>query len=90
MCRTGIPVTIPRAGSLLTVFFTDRPVTDYESAKMSDPRLFAEFFTELLKRGIYWPPSQFEAVFLNLAHSSEDVRKTLRTVEQALKKLSAG
>lgn len=90
MCRAGIPVTIPRAGSLLTVFFTDRPVTDYESAKTSDTRLFAAFFTELLKRGIYWPPSQFEAVFVSLAHSSEDVRKTLRSVEQALKKMAAG
>jgi glutamate-1-semialdehyde 2,1-aminomutase len=90
MCRAGIPVTIPRVGSLLTVFFTDRPVTDYESAKMSDTGLFAAFFTELLKRGIYWPPSQFEAAFVSLAHSSEDVRKTLRSVEQALKKMAAG
>jgi glutamate-1-semialdehyde 2,1-aminomutase len=89
MCRAGIPVTIPRAGSLLTVFFTDRPVTDYESARTSDTRFFAAFFTELLKRGIYWPPSQFEAVFVSLAHSSEDVRKTLRSVEQALGKLAA-
>jgi glutamate-1-semialdehyde 2,1-aminomutase len=57
---------------------------------MSDTGLFAAFFTELLKRGIYWPPSQFEAAFVSLAHSSEDVRKTLRSVEQALKKMAAG
>jgi glutamate-1-semialdehyde 2,1-aminomutase len=88
-CRAGVLVTIPRAGSLLTVFFTDKPVTDYKSAKMSDTRLFTAFFGELLNCGIYWPPSQFEAAFISLAHTPEDMRITLRTAGQALKKLSA-
>jgi len=89
-CHAGIPVTIPRAGSLLTVFFTDKAVTDYKSAKMSDTRLFMAFFGELLKRGIYWPPSQFESAFLSVAHTPEDIRNTLRAAGQALKKLPIG
>ena len=83
-CRAGIPVTITRAGSLLTMFFTDRPVTDYDSAKASDAALFARFFTGLLKRGVYWPPSQFEAAFISLAHLKGDIKTTLKAAEQAL------
>ena len=89
-CHAGIPVTIPRAGSLLTVFFTDKAVTNYKSANMSDTRLFMAFFGELLKRGIYWPPSQFESAFLSLAHTPEDMRNTLRAAGKALEKLSIG
>jgi glutamate-1-semialdehyde 2,1-aminomutase len=87
-CRAGIPVTIPRLGSLLTVFFTDKPVTDYNSAKYSDTQLFAVFFSELLRQGIYWPPSQYEAVFLSLAHTRQDIDNTLIAARRAFVKLS--
>jgi glutamate-1-semialdehyde 2,1-aminomutase len=87
-CRAGIPVTIPRMGSLLTVFFTDKPVTDFDSAKYSDTRLFAVFFSELLKNGIYWPPAQYEAAFLSLAHNRKDIDDTLLAARRAFAKLS--
>ncbi|MBN1374529.1 MAG: glutamate-1-semialdehyde 2,1-aminomutase [Dehalococcoidia bacterium] len=87
-CCAGIPVTIPRTGSLLTMFFTSRPVTDYDSAKLSDTGLFASFFKELLRQGIYWPPSQFEAAFISLAHTEGDIKATLNATRYALNKLS--
>ena len=84
----GIPLTISRVGSMLTVFFTGKPVTDYESACSSDTGLFARFFHKLLRRGIYWPPSQFEAAFISLAHSTEDIDTTVKAVGQALEILA--
>ncbi|MBN1376124.1 MAG: glutamate-1-semialdehyde 2,1-aminomutase [Dehalococcoidia bacterium] len=86
-CRAGIPVTIPRAGSLLTIFFTSKPVTDYDLARLSDASLFSTFFKELLNQGIYWPPSQFEAAFISLAHTKADIQATLKAVRYALSKL---
>lgn len=63
----GVPVTVNSVGSMLTVFFTDQPVTDYTSAKTSDTARFATFFQAMLERGVYLPPSQFEAAFLSAA-----------------------
>lgn len=83
----GIPVTINQIGSMLTVFFTEGPVTDFESAKKSDTRLFSAFFHALLKRGVYIPPSQFESWFLSLAHTEGDVSLTLDLVKEALKEI---
>lgn len=65
-----------RVGSMLTWFFTDRPVNDFESAKRSDTAKFARFFNLMLERGIYLPPSQFEAAFVSAAHSDEDIEAT--------------
>jgi glutamate-1-semialdehyde 2,1-aminomutase len=70
-------VTVNRVGSMFTFFFTDRPVTDYESAKRSDTTRFARFFRAMLERGVYLAPSQFEAAFLSAAHSEDDIRKTI-------------
>ncbi len=70
-------VTANRAGSMFTLFFTSRPVTDYESAKGCDTACFARFFHFMLERGIYLPPSQFEAAFVSAAHSEEDIRRTV-------------
>lgn len=72
--------TANRVGSMLTWFFTEDSVTDYETAKRSDTKRFGRFFHLMLERGIYLPPSQFEAMFISLAHSEEDI---LRTVEVA-------
>jgi glutamate-1-semialdehyde 2,1-aminomutase len=82
--RTGMPVHISRIGSLLTAFFTAEPVMDYESAKSADTERFGEFFRGLLERGIYWPPSQFEAAFVSLAHSDDDIETTIEAMNQAL------
>lgn len=70
---TAVPVTVNRAGSMLTVFFTDAPVTDLTSAERADTRRFAAWFTAMLSQGIYWPPSAFEAAFISAAHEPSDV-----------------
>ena len=70
-------ITVNRAGSMFTFFFTDGPVTDYASAKRSDTESFAKFFHRMLERGIYLAPSQFECGFVSAAHSEEDIRKTV-------------
>ncbi len=77
-------VTANRVGSMFTWFFTDQPVTDYQSAKRSDTARFARFFRAMLERGIYLPPSQFEAAFVSAAHSEEDIRRTIAAAGEAL------
>ena len=86
-CQACIPLSIARAGSLLTVFFSGSEVTDYASARLCDTALFARFFNSLLNDGIYWPPSQFEAAFVSLAHSPRDIQSTIRAVGSAFKSL---
>jgi glutamate-1-semialdehyde 2,1-aminomutase len=76
-------VTVNRVGSMFTWFFTDQPVTDYESAKRSDTARFAHFFRAMLERGIYLAPSQFEAAFVSAAHSEEDIRETIAAAREA-------
>ena len=86
-CKACLPLTIPRAGSLLTVFFTGAEVSDYASARRCDTTLFARFFRALLASGIYWPPSQFETAFVSLAHSQRDIETTIRIMGKAFKAL---
>ncbi len=85
--ETGISVYISRVASLLTIFFTGKQVTDYESARQADTTLFGSFFPQLLSEGIYWPPSQFEAAFISLAHSDDDIQFTIRAIDRALRSL---
>jgi glutamate-1-semialdehyde 2,1-aminomutase len=73
----GVEYTANRVGSMFTGFFSAQPVTDYVSAKRSDTRRYARFFHAMLDRGVYLAPSQFEAGFLSLAHSEEDIDATL-------------
>src|SRR5437879_4489644 len=73
-------VTVNRVGSIVTFFFTSTPVTDYTSAKKSDTARFADFHRAMLDRGIYLPPSQFEAAFVSGAHSEEDVKQTIEAI----------
>ncbi|HKE26693.1 MAG TPA: glutamate-1-semialdehyde 2,1-aminomutase [Bryobacteraceae bacterium] len=76
-------ITVNRVGSMFTFFFTDHPVTDWESAKQSDTARFARFFRAMLERGIYLAPSQFEAAFLSAAHTDEDVRATIDAAKES-------
>jgi glutamate-1-semialdehyde 2,1-aminomutase len=76
-------ITVNRVGSMFTWFFTDQPVTDYDSAKRSDTARFAAFHRSMLDQGIYLPPSQFEAAFVSAAHTAEDIRKTVQAARQA-------
>ncbi len=85
--ETDIGIFISRVASLITVFFTTSPVMDYDSAKQADTSLFSRFFHAMLSAGIYWPPSQFEACFISLAHSDEDVRQTIEIADKVLKSL---
>ncbi|MBI3040974.1 MAG: aminotransferase class III-fold pyridoxal phosphate-dependent enzyme, partial [Chloroflexi bacterium] len=82
--KAGISLRVARVASLLTVFFTGQPVVDYESAKQAETTLFSRFFQQLLSQGIYWPPSQFEAAFVSLAHSAGDIQLTVRAIDKAL------
>ncbi len=70
-------VTVNRVGSMFTFFFTDGPVTDWESAKRSDTVRFGKFFHWMLERGIYLAPSQFEAGFVSAAHTEQDIARTV-------------
>ena len=76
-------VTVNRVGSMFTFFFTEGPVTDWESAKRSDTARFGRFFRAMLDRGIYLAPSQFESAFLSAAHSDEDIAKTVSAAGEA-------
>lgn len=80
----NLMLNVSRFASLLTIFFTERPVVNYESVSAADTVLFAKFFQRMLIQGIYWPPSQFEAAFVSLAHSDEDIQQTIRAIEKAL------
>ena len=73
----GIPVQVNRVGSLLTVFFTDKPVTGYDAARSSDLGVFRRWYLGLLEQGIYAAPSQFEAMFLCNAHTDDDIAKVV-------------
>jgi glutamate-1-semialdehyde 2,1-aminomutase len=70
-------ITVNRVGSMITFFFTNHAVTDYETAKLSDTKKFGKFFHAMLDRGFYWPPAQFEAAFVSAAHSSDDIERTI-------------
>jgi glutamate-1-semialdehyde 2,1-aminomutase len=81
----GVPLQVNAFGSLLTPFFTDRPVRDYQSALAADTAAYARFFRGMLARGIYAPPSQFEAWFLSGAHTPRDIDKTVKAAREVMK-----
>ena len=79
-----VEVVLNRIGSIGCGFFTDKPVDDFASALQSDTQAYALFFQEMLKRGIYLAPSQFEAFFISAAHSKEDLDRTIEAATEAL------
>jgi glutamate-1-semialdehyde 2,1-aminomutase len=85
----GVALQVNAFGSVLTPFFTDQPVRDYRSATSADTSLYAKFFRGMLTRGIYPPPSQFEAWFLSAAHTTRDVDKTIAAAREAMRELTA-
>jgi len=82
--QAGVQLQVNRMGSMLTPFFTDRPVKDYATAKRADSQRYARFFWQLIERGVYPPPSPFESWFVSLAHTAEDIARTLEAAQQAL------
>jgi glutamate-1-semialdehyde 2,1-aminomutase len=82
--KAGVPVRVNRVGSMFTLFFTDREVFDFDSAKTSDTQRFNRFFHSMIEQGIYWPPSQFEAAFISAAHTETDIDRTVAAASKAL------
>jgi glutamate-1-semialdehyde 2,1-aminomutase len=81
----GVALQVNGVGSVLTPFFTSEPVGDYQSALKANTEQYARFFRGMLARGIYPPPSQFEAWFLSGAHTERDVVRTIRAAREAMR-----
>ncbi len=84
----GIEARLNSIGSLSTLFFAPQPVSNYTDAKRSDTILYARFFREMLNRGIFLAPSQFEAAFVSAAHTTEDIEQTISAARDALSAIS--
>jgi glutamate-1-semialdehyde 2,1-aminomutase len=83
----GVPLQVNAFGSLVTPFFTSEPVRDLQGAMKADTAAYGRFFRGMLARGVYPPPSQFEAWFLSGAHTEQDVEKTVKAARAAMKDL---
>lgn len=83
--EAGVPVCCQRMGSLLTLFFQEGPVRCWEDAAHSDTGRYGRFFHALLEWGVYFPPSQFEACFLSLAHGQGELERTVAAAREALR-----
>jgi glutamate-1-semialdehyde 2,1-aminomutase len=77
-----VPYTINQVGSMVSIFFTEGPVTDFASAARSDTGAFKDFFWHMLSRGVYLAPSQYEAGFISAAHTDEDLDKTFEAARE--------
>jgi glutamate-1-semialdehyde 2,1-aminomutase len=84
----GVPLQVNAFGSLLTPFFTELPVRDYDSAMSADTGAYGAFFRAMLDRGVYPPPSQFEAWFLSSAHTETHVKKTVAAAHAAMREVA--
>jgi glutamate-1-semialdehyde 2,1-aminomutase len=82
--NAGVPLQVNAFGSLLTPFFTDQPVRDYQSALTSNTERYGRFFRAMLARGVYPPPSQFEAWFISGAHTDRDIAATVKAAREAM------
>ncbi|MGB6460335.1 MAG: glutamate-1-semialdehyde 2,1-aminomutase [Candidatus Acidiferrum sp.] len=89
LAETGVAGQVNAAGSLSTLFFTAGPVRNYADAKRSDTKRYARFFREMLNRGIFLAPSQFEAAFVSAAHTSENITRTIAAARDSLKAIAA-
>jgi glutamate-1-semialdehyde 2,1-aminomutase len=85
--KHGVPLTVNRVGSMWTIFFTEGPVTDYESANRANRDKFARFFHLMLAEGVYLPPSQLEAAFFSAAHAKKDILQMIERADRVLKKI---
>jgi glutamate-1-semialdehyde 2,1-aminomutase len=83
--EAGVPVTINRVGSLLSCFFTDKVVRNFDDVRATDIAAFKRFFAEMLKRGIYLAPSAYETMFLSLAHTKADIERTVEAAGESFR-----
>ena len=86
VAETGGSAVVNSCGSLGSIFFTDREVVDYETAKTSDTAKYADYFGYMLNSGIYLAPAQFEAMFLSAAHTEEELEHVLELIRTYFKK----
>ena len=89
LADAGVAGQVNGIGSLSTIFFTPSPVNNYTDAKKSDTKLYAKYFREMLNRGIFLAPSQFEAAFVSAAHRESDIERTISAARDALRAVSA-
>jgi glutamate-1-semialdehyde 2,1-aminomutase len=81
---SGAQACVQRVGSMITLFFCAGPVKSWGDADKADRKRFASFFGGLLRRGVYWPPAQFEAAFISGAHTDDDIDKAIEAARDAL------
>ena len=86
--KAGVPVTLNRVGSMMTGFFTDTEVTDFESAMKADADCYGRHYRQMLSKGIYLAPSQFEVAFISAAHTMDELKKCIEMTEWSFKKLA--
>jgi glutamate-1-semialdehyde 2,1-aminomutase len=86
--KHGVPITMNRVGSMWTIFFTEGPVTDFESANRANRDKFARFFHLMLGEGVYLPPSQLETAFFSAAHAKKDILQLIERTDRVLKKIA--
>lgn len=82
--KHNVPITVNRAGSMIGYFLNEGPVTNFDEANKSDLELFSNMYREMAKEGVFLPPSQFEGTFLSMAHTKEDIEKTIQAFDNAL------
>ncbi len=87
--RAGVPVQIGRLGAMMTLFFSAQPVGDWDLAAQCDTQRFADYFWGMLRRGVYLPCSQYEALFLSTAHTPQDIDATLTAAGEVMEELAA-
>jgi glutamate-1-semialdehyde 2,1-aminomutase len=86
--KAGIPHTLERVGSMMTFFFGDKPVKSWADAERCDTQAYAKFFWQLIDRGVYFPCSQYEALFVSAAHTAEDIEQTIAAADEAFRVMS--
>lgn len=82
--KTKTSASVVHVCGMICLFFSNKPVDDFESAKTCDTKKFAQFWQELAKKGIYWPPSQFESAFVSLEHGKNEIDATLTAIKEIL------
>jgi glutamate-1-semialdehyde 2,1-aminomutase len=88
--KSKLPHRLTRVGSMMTLFFNDQDVVDWETAAMSDTKRYARYFWGLLNRGMYMPCSQYEALFVSAAHTEADIDATTAAARETLRSLATG
>lgn len=88
--QAGVPITINRVGSLLSCFFTAGPVRNFDDVRATDIAAFKKFFAEMLSRGVYLAPSAYEAMFVSLAHTKQDIERTVDAARESFRAVARG